>query len=182
LLTVVDPPLSPPPLSTPAGAERGANSRIWPCLFREDVHGLGQHHVYGWGGLGETCLEGRMCSDLRHFWDGAGGYSNWDHNSGDTPQTALPFPYRFTRYRANVIVTDEVPRTTTTFPHWFTPKQSSSDPNQPPPASSPHRPQAQTAGTSSLKTHGQIWLFGSPFRPGGGGKGLGDRGGLQKYP
>jgi hypothetical protein len=85
LLTVVDPPLSPPPLSTPAGAERGANSRMWPCLFREDVHGLGQHHVYGWGGLGETCLEGRMCSDLRHFWDGAGGYSNWDHNSGSTP-------------------------------------------------------------------------------------------------
>ncbi|BCO29256.1 hypothetical protein MIZ03_4171 [Rhodoferax lithotrophicus] len=27
-----NPPLSPPPLSTPAGAERGANSHIWPTL------------------------------------------------------------------------------------------------------------------------------------------------------
>jgi hypothetical protein len=42
LLTVVDPPLTPPPLSTPAGAERGANSRIWACFLIEDVQHRGQ--------------------------------------------------------------------------------------------------------------------------------------------
>jgi hypothetical protein len=35
----VVPPLSPPPLSTPAGAERGANSRIWPGALRSRVQG-----------------------------------------------------------------------------------------------------------------------------------------------
>ena len=45
LLTVVDPPLSPPHLIPPAGAERGANSRIWARFLTEDVqgHGLWTH-------------------------------------------------------------------------------------------------------------------------------------------
>ena len=41
LLTVVDPPLSPPHLIPPAGAERGANSRIWARFLTEDVQGHG---------------------------------------------------------------------------------------------------------------------------------------------
>ena len=45
LLTVVDPPLSPPPLSTPAGAERGANSRIWARFLTVDVQGLRQRRT-----------------------------------------------------------------------------------------------------------------------------------------
>jgi hypothetical protein len=32
------PPI-PQPLSTPAGAERGANHHIWPTLLRQEVHG-----------------------------------------------------------------------------------------------------------------------------------------------
>ena len=38
-LMSVFPPI-PPPLSTPAGAERGANSHIWPTFLRRDVHAL----------------------------------------------------------------------------------------------------------------------------------------------
>jgi hypothetical protein len=32
---IVDPPLSLPSLSTPAGVEREANSHMWPCVLND---------------------------------------------------------------------------------------------------------------------------------------------------
>ncbi len=51
----ISPPL-PQPLSTPAGAERGANSRIWLRFFRGAVHarlGVGRGgFLQAWGFVG----------------------------------------------------------------------------------------------------------------------------------
>jgi hypothetical protein len=97
LLTVVDPPLSPPPLSTPAGAERGANNRIWPCLFTEDVHGLGQHNGWCGSGFGPMVIGTKPApGTLRRGEAGDSDNSNSYNNSGNTPRVNQTFPHWFT--------------------------------------------------------------------------------------
>jgi hypothetical protein len=80
----ISPPL-PQPLSTPAGAERGANSRIWPCSLRWDVQaqpgaGLGDA-VHARGSVGPNkCRSEYLC-----------------HNAPPQPAFALQQPTDATR-------------------------------------------------------------------------------------
>jgi hypothetical protein len=126
----VDPPLYPPPLSTPAGAERGANSRIWSCFLTEDVQDHGQRKCW-------RCVHASQCVQ-GHVQRGCWG-----------------------RTHARVL----------------TAVNSAQAPKIPQTNLRPNRPQVSTACTPCQKTRAQIWLLSPPFRPGGGGKGLGDRGG-----
>jgi len=143
---IVDPPLSPPPLSTPAGAERGANSRIWPCLVTEDVPRVGQRGAWG-------------RTRVRAF---TGARSGQAPNSLKT----APLGVRRVGQRGAWGPALAGALTTTHSAHALKIPQTTFR---------RHRPQGKTVCTSSQKTHAQIWLLSPPFRPGGGGKGLGDR-------
>ena len=100
---------APRPLS-PRRAKEGANRRIWPCFFREDVH------------------------VVRSV-------------AGSVTETARPRPFLKTKGYASQLLKNASCTT------------------------------GQTAGTSSLRTHGQIRLLAPLSAPAGEERGEGDRGG-----
>ena len=163
---IVDPPLTPPPLSTPAGAERGANSRIWPRHLSQDVQGYGQRRRWG---LNHANKKGQRVGQRERrgytpvVWSlqGHGPLRQWEHAHGiqdvQRPDQCLCLGRTHACVRAA--------------------SHNAQAPKIPQTARHSYRPQVSTAGTSSHKTHAQIRLLSPPFRPGGGGKGLGDRGG-----
>jgi hypothetical protein len=165
LLTVVDPPLSPPPLSTPAGAERGANSRIWPCFFREDVHGLGQQHVYGWGGFGVPRLGGGMGPGRLSFWNTSG---HGQHNGLREAGFGQPS-------NGGTVA----PRAEQSLPPWFAPKQSSNAQTTQPPhqTNTAHKTNRLVRPHSKHTARYGCWL---PFPPRRGGSGAGGIGGEEQ--
>jgi hypothetical protein len=81
-------PPYPPALSTPAGAEREPNSRIWPRVFSEVLHALGQFV----GALGTLQLMGvrtqlflaNVLSELT--------YTASTNNTGSSTQTSSNCP------------------------------------------------------------------------------------------
>ena len=145
---IVDPPLSPPPLSTPAGAERGANSHIWPRLLKQDVQRHGQRA--DWGSTNAGALAAA--------------------NSAQAPNSSKPAPH-------DVQPNGHRGPWRPVLAGALTTTHNAQAPIAPKTTLRHHRSQVKGACTSSQKTHAQMRLLSPPFRPGGGGKGLGDRGG-----
>ena len=174
MLTVVDPPLSPPPLSTPAGAERGANSPMWPCLFTRDVHGHGQHvhgnsqyvhgngqHRFG-GAVDLSQANGWLRSDFGQLNNGTrsdSGARGGAGNSNSDSNNATPSP-----------------RASQGFTQWFNPNQRSRS------QTSHHQlhPAAAHKAKRRVRPHSKHWAtYGCwlPFPPRRGWKGAGGIGG-----